>query len=360
MTDVLRKKEFCLNNKLETDKPILLWIPHFQFELSSLPFLWDSLFEAMIPAQWILYFNEKIDSYFYQQMGLKVRQYPNVQILSHGLETLVDISQVILCDRYSWLPKEALKDKKCLISNSPHQELFMQKNHTQLGFSVPIFDHKDSGIQINHISEMKSRLLEIHWDELSRRSSSFDTRKIHFWIAPPSLREIQEALEDPLVDEVVLYQSRLSLGKHAKLIVLSSPQDLLHYAQSHRETICLIQFQAGRIQGDYWNVVLERFINDDSMDMAGPLCISGTTLAKVHHHIKMEEYHLQNQVTPDALASFIRTSNRDEQIFVPEIDSKVLFARSWCLEVLANQGLKEMLQSPRIKKVVMKDLLLPV
>lgn len=378
------KNYFCQKHSVNPDKPIILWKPTHEMELSSISVLWSRIQVLTPQYQVVIFMSYEVEEFFKSHFLHLSQLNPDILVVDEDILSWMKVSSLMISDFTQAMFEYLILDRPVVVVECPLQ--VDDPNYHPESFE---YKHRDIGPRIssardllaavssqleNPNSYQEARLhvlgkLTQHSSkstcenilEIIQHSPHDDSKEqsvMAVVIAPNDKATLEKHLSNPLISKVFAYQPQVQILPHSGVEVIANAQALLTIAQQLNTQLFFLEFGPGSIVGNDMTSLISVLQYDSSIDMVGPLTIKDSQLAKVQNHMKMHLYQLEQQVSPESLADFILATNQSEKLLVPQLDTSCLMVRADVLRTLAQEGLEATLSSSNHLKCIVKDRIL--
>lgn len=380
----LDKNSFCQKHSVSPSKPIVLWRPTHEMELSSIVVLWSRIQVLTPQYQVVMFLSPEIEELFRSHYFHLSQSNPDLLIVEEDIVSWMKVSSLMISDFTQEMFEYLILDRPVVVVDSSLQvddPCYHPENFE--------YQYRDIGPRISHSRDLlasvtsqldnpqsyqqarqtvlqklaplrgKSACEQIFniINSLSPKNSEEKTL-MAVVVAPDDMKVLARLASNPFVGKVFAYQPQIPIVSGLGFEVIASAHELLNLAEQLSHELFYLEFGPGSIVGNDVMSLIRVLQNNHSVDMVGPLTIGSSQLAKVQNHMKMHLYQLEQQVSPESLADFIQKTNDTQTLLVPELDTSCLVVRASVIKTLAQVGLEATLSSPRHLKSIVKDRIL--
>ncbi len=346
------KNTFCKEKSIDPNKPILLWAPTFNFELSSIPVLWTQVRHLLSLGQLLIKTHGSTDIFFVNQLKSLAKQYNDI----HYIEDLdstpyMKIADLMITDVSSVMFEFAALDKPIVLVNNPHMKEYKNYRPHDVEYTKrnigPIIDSVENLFDV--IKEQLENPTMYHdkrkhcTDEMFAATDGKNSKRIADVIHNNSPRVT------PSYSYEVLIQSTMSIEMIKKIRAFFAPDIRLYVFSStpldsipntytfsnnqelinllslkHSEYLIVFQRPAELIAP--WEKCLLSPLNlkHNTPDIVGTLSTNpNTTLCNFQNKLKTQQYNPPAEMTVAQLHHFLRYTNPGEYLKTHHIDSPI-------------------------------------
>ncbi|MGL1934852.1 MAG: CDP-glycerol glycerophosphotransferase family protein [Fibrobacterales bacterium] len=120
---LLDKPALCATLSLDPNRPIFLWAPTFNFELSGIPVLWTQIRKLTAIGQVVIKTHGTTDPFFVRELTHLAQAHTDIHFITDLDPTpLMKIADLMITDVSSVMFEFAALDKPIVLVNNPHME----------------------------------------------------------------------------------------------------------------------------------------------------------------------------------------------------------------------------------------------
>ncbi len=346
------KNTFCRENSIDPNKPILLWAPTFNFELSSIPVLWTQIRQLISLGQVLIKTHGSTDIFFTNQLQSLASQYKDI----HYIEDLdstpyMKIADLMITDVSSVMFEFAALDKPLVLVNNPHMKEYKNYRPHDVEYAKrnigPIIDSVE-----DLFSVIKAQLENptMHQDkrkactqEMFAATDGGNSKRIAEVIHKNALLTIPPYSYDIIIQSTMpiemIQKIRTFFAPEIPLYVFSSTtidtipntytysnnQELINLlSHKHSEYLLIYQRPAELIAP--WEKTLFSPLNmkHNTPDIIGTLSTNPKAIqSNFQNKLKTQQYNPPAEMTIAQLHHFLRYTNPGEYLKTHHIDSPI-------------------------------------